>query len=129
MANPHKGETELVIGDDTFIIRFTANAICEAEEALGKTIIQITDDLAGGKISMILVRGLLWAGLRDKHPKIDLRQAGDMIVAAGGMMPVFLVISDAFAKAFPPPGQSAENPIEESAAKASNGAAGIGRAS
>jgi hypothetical protein len=122
MANPHRGEHDFVAGSETYRLRFDANAICEAESALGKSIVDISTEIGDGKVSMTVVRGLLYAGLRASHPKVTLLECGRLIEAAGGMFPVYQLIGKAMADAFPAVGG---NPTMESG-QANGAADGIG---
>ena len=118
MANRHRGESEFVAGEDRYRLRFDINAICEAEDVLGKSIVEISETLADGKVSMTLVRGLLWAGLRGGLPTLTLKEAGDLIEAGGGMFATYEQIGKAMALAFP---ADDANPTMESSPAAADG--------
>lgn len=45
VANPHKGEVEFTVDGQAHTIRFNMNAICTIEEALGKGIGQVMDEI------------------------------------------------------------------------------------
>jgi hypothetical protein len=77
-ANPHKGEVsfELVSGE-AFTLQFTIDAVCTLEELLDKSSMEIFGLLARGRIGVM--RAAMWAGLQAHHPKITLREAGEMI--------------------------------------------------
>lgn len=116
--NPHKGEVTFNAGEATYTLRFSIDAICALEEKLGRGILDIVAEMqswapppAGetaaqakariGRLRMGLVRAMFWAALRDHHPKIDMRQAGELIVPAGGMNEVVGLIGQALVLAFP----------------------------
>jgi hypothetical protein len=96
MANPHRGEKSVTIGDKTFTLVFTTNTICEVEDALDKGILEIQQQF--GRLSVL--RSLLWAGLREKHPEITLKAAGDLLGTAGAKV-LGPVILEAIIAAFP----------------------------
>jgi len=100
MANPHRGQVALAAGDATYTLCFSANALCELEDATGQAVTQITEKFNSGGASMKLVRALVWAGLQDHHPDIDLKGAGRIITDAG-MAPTMEAVGRAFELAFP----------------------------
>lgn len=75
MANAEKGEVDLKIGEKTYTLRFTRNAMAEVEAVFGGRPFNLL--MADGSVSAI--RALLWGGLRKHHPAIDLLQAGDLM--------------------------------------------------
>jgi hypothetical protein len=99
MANPHKGEVLLQAGEDSYKLSFSVNALCELEEAMGLNVTQIGKRLSGD-VALKDVRLLLWAGLLDHHPGIDLRKAGIIMTIATPQV-VGAAIGEAFQKAFP----------------------------
>ncbi len=102
MANPHKGEVELKAGDETYVLRYSIDAICDLEERLGKSFPVLASEMADPtKFSVGLVRNVLHAGLCEKHPDISVKQAGELILSAGGLIAVMEKVSAAFAAAFP----------------------------
>ena len=104
MGNPHKGEIELQAGDAVYTLRFSIDAICSLEAATGKpftaSAVEMTDPKTA---SMTLVRLLFHASLMESHPDVSLKQAGEIIPAAGGMSVVTEKVFEAFALAFPAP--------------------------
>jgi len=116
MANPNRGQVDLEVGSKTYTLSFSINAMCELEDELGEPIAVIAAGLnnpAGVKVS--IVRALVWAALRDHHPDIDLKAAGELVSEAG-LVDVMAAVGKAFANAFPAGGGKA-NPRK--AAKAS----------
>lgn len=104
MGNPHKGDVSFAAAGETYTLRFSVDALCELEEATGKTIVVLASDLGdASKVSMGLLRKVIWAGLRDHHPGVDLKAAGELILAAGGVSAVMAHVGKAFALAFPEP--------------------------
>lgn len=75
MANPLKGEVDLVVGTKTYTLCFPSNRIVEVETLLGQPIAQIAVEFAQSP-SFGVIRTLLWAALREHQGKIDLLGAG-----------------------------------------------------
>jgi hypothetical protein len=102
MANPHKGDIELQAGEQTYTLRYSVDAICELEDRLDKSFpviaMEMTDPV---KRRLSVVREVLRAGLREHHPDISLKEAGELLVAAGGAPLVLAKIDQAFMAAFP----------------------------
>jgi len=102
MANPHKGEVEFRVGEKSFTLRLSADAICNVEEATGKGVLVLLEQLNNrATCSLSLMRLFLWAGLKEKHPDIDVKAAGELIIDAGGIFAVLEIFMLAFARAFP----------------------------
>jgi hypothetical protein len=100
--NPHKGEVELKAGEQTYTLRFSIDAICSLEAMSGKPFAVAAAEMADpAKASMTLVRMLLCAGLQERHPELSLKDAGELIIPAGGMGKVTEKVFEAFALAFP----------------------------
>lgn len=102
MANPHRGEVAFSTEDGaTYTLKFSVDALCALEEAVGKGIVAISIELSDPeKLSMGLLRKVLWAGLRHHHPDVDVKAAGELIVGTGGIEGVIPVISEALEAAF-----------------------------
>ena len=86
--NPLRGESSFQVqpekGDpETFRLRFTWNAAAEFEAAAGKTITETLLHLETELFSARTLRAMLWAGLREFHPKVTLEDAGRLIDRAG----------------------------------------------
>jgi hypothetical protein len=107
MANPLKGEVELVAGDKSYVLKFSVDAICSLEERLDKGFPAIAVDLQQPhKLTISLVRQLLHASLNEAHPEITLKEAGELIIPAGGMVVVLDKVSAAISAAFPAPAEA-----------------------
>lgn len=103
--NPHKGQVALEAKDKCYILRFSIDALCHLEAATGKPFAVTASEMAAepDKVSMTTTRILLHAGLREHHPDLSLKEAGEIILDAGGMAVVTAKIFEAFALAFPQP--------------------------
>lgn len=88
-ANKARGEIPLQVGDKTYILKLTSNAMCELEGMFDLTMDQVMTGLQKGRLTEC--RALLWAMLQEHHPEItDLKMVGTMIDDAGGIV----VVSD-----------------------------------
>lgn len=102
MANPHKGEVLLIAGEEQYTLRFSIDAICGLEAAAGKGLPALLGELSNPEtMSVKLLRQVLHAALAEHHPKLTLKEAGDLVVLAGGFMKVFECVADSIAAAFP----------------------------
>lgn len=102
MANPHKGVVELKAGEATYVLRYSIDAICSLEERLDKGFPAIVGEMSNpSTMRLTAVREVLLAGLQEHHPEITLKQAGELIVTAGGAVVVLGKVNEAFAAAFP----------------------------
>lgn len=99
MANPERGEVDLVIGETTYTIKLGRNALASVEGLLGRGFPEIAATLnADPQISVM--RAILWAGLQRHHPGIDLLQVGDLMDDAGDEL-IGEKIGEALKLAFP----------------------------
>lgn len=107
MSNPHHGAVEFEAQGKRYTLRFSVDAICHLEAATGRTFPAIAVDMGSpGKVSMTLLRQLLHAGLSEHHPELDLKAAGELLIAAGGLVGAMQKIEAAIALAFPAAGAS-----------------------
>lgn len=104
MANVHKGDVTLRAGERSYTLRFSIDALCVLEDACGgKGIVALSAELSDpSTLRLGLLRKVLWAGLRDHHPEIDEKAAGEIIPEAGGLAVVMAAVNTAFELAFPP---------------------------
>lgn len=101
MPNPHKGDVEFKAGKKTYTLCYSIDAICVLEESTGKTLLQLGEEMRDIKsVKMSLVRSIVYAGLIEHHPSITLKEAGELIIAAGGSIKVMEKFSEAMAAAF-----------------------------
>lgn len=109
MANPHRGEVAL----GALTLRFSINAICEAEAASGLNLLSLLGKLDGGDApTMNEARVMLWAGLRDKQPDIDLEAAGDFLQSQG-VAPSMKAVGEALRVAFVKTDDAEEEPARK----------------
>jgi hypothetical protein len=111
MPNINRGDVSFEAEGKSYTLRFSIDALCNLEEAAGKGFAAIAIELTDPeRMSVTLLRKVLWAGLLDHHPDIDLKAAGELIVAAGGAVAVLEQIEKAFAAAFPEKEEGARPP-------------------
>ena len=77
MANPIKGEVVFEASGQTYTVVYSIDAICTLETMLDKPLRQIAQQIDQGRITA--QRAALWAGLHERHPKVTLREAGELI--------------------------------------------------
>lgn len=98
MANDLKGEVAFEAAGKSYILKFSTNAICEAENIMRKPVLAIM-----AEIDWISTRRvLMWAALQPKHPGLELSDAGELMDALGPARSIE-VLTRAFNAAFPPP--------------------------
>lgn len=77
MANPERGQVEIKTDGQTYTLKFSSNAICEAEAASGRPFGDLCNGL--GQADFSAIRVLLWAGLKPAHKDMTLDKAGDIM--------------------------------------------------
>jgi hypothetical protein len=132
VSNPIKGETSFVADGKTFTLKYSSDAGVQLEDALDKGIIEIVAELQSwqknpSKVRLGFIRSMFWAGLRDHHPEVDLKAAGDLMSAAGGLPGAFTLIGAAIAEAFPQAETKDTRPQNRAARR--KAAAGTGKTS
>jgi len=101
MANPHRGQVAITVGDLELTLSFSVNAICELEDALDLPVSKIAEKLNDPEnLRMSLVRTVIWAALQDSHPEIDMQTAGNIATVAGTAK-IMEKVGEAFQIAFP----------------------------
>lgn len=101
MANPHRGEVELLAGDERLVLRFTMNTLCALEEKFGLPIAQVGQMIEKPEdFKVATARTFLWAGLLHANPALTEDEAG-AIEVEGGIPVVMGKVMEAFVKAFP----------------------------
>jgi len=102
MANPNKGEVELKAGDKVYVLRYSIDAICAIEEKLGKNFLRVVAEMQNpATMTVTMMREVLHAGLAEHHPEVTLKEAGELLVAAGGVVGAMKKVNAAFGAAFP----------------------------
>lgn len=87
MANRERDEVDLSVGDQTYTLVLTTNAMCEVEEKMSTPLrrVSFADVLIASKHhSVAATRAIFWACLREHYPQITLDAAGKLMDQAGG---------------------------------------------
>lgn len=98
-------------GGEGWKLAFTTNAMCAYEDETGKDFTSVAGALAGageGRISMRVMRTILWAGLLEYQEGTTMRDAGEVLDACG-MTQVGGAIAAAIRLAFPEAKDSSGN--------------------
>ena len=95
MANAQRGEVALTVGDRDYILRLGTNALCNLEDELGGSVVEIFSGLEKGGVSIKLLRSILYWGLVDQHPDLSRADVGNLIDDVGGVEAVGALITKA----------------------------------
>ena len=103
MANKIRGEVSFESpSGESFTLKYDVNALCELEDMLDMGIPEFAAVFKeSGKIRLKHVRAAFWAGLRHHRPEVSLSQAGNLMMAIGGMAPALNLVGEAFSRTFP----------------------------
>ena len=86
MSATTKGTVTLEVGGKAYTLCLTLNALCELEDLLSTPKEQVTFQQVTAmaeKGSLRHIRAVIWAALRDHHPEMSLRDAGQLIQDIG----------------------------------------------
>lgn len=76
-----EGTASFRIGGTTYRLVYNNDTFVEVETQLGgRSFLSVLKELSGGDPSLGSMRALMWAGLQNQHPDIDLGQCGDWIL-------------------------------------------------
>lgn len=135
MTNLVRGQVDAVLADRTLTFSYSVDAICQLEARFpGIALIEI-----GRRIfkdhTFTFSRAMVWLGLRDHHPEISEKEAGEFL-AAENFVAVSTAVTQAWIACWPIPAdiveeaRAAADPQTPSAkAKRRNKAAGTGQSS
>jgi hypothetical protein len=93
-----RGRVSFTHEDQTYVLAFTVNALCELETELDLPASEIGKKLETS-IPVRLVRQMFWAGLLEHNP-LSLKQTG-ALMSAIGTQAAFSLVVQAFVQAFP----------------------------
>lgn len=120
MANPLKGEVDLVAGETTYTLHLDIGEIVQMEDLLDKGVLEIAAEMQNVSNPRVgFWRVVLWAALRSCHPETSLEDAGEILKKAKLPM-VMAKAGEAMAMAFP----AAEPETKPSPRKASRSGTG-----
>jgi hypothetical protein len=100
VANKQRGEVDLSHDGKTYTLKFSINALCELEDAMGLRFDEIFSALGERSMSMNELRSMLWGALRDNHPDIEKKVVGEIIEGMGVVKAISLV-HEVITSAFP----------------------------
>ncbi len=70
MANPERGEVDLVAGESVYTLALTMNGICELEARTGKTYGELVQAISyGARLNMTVLQEMFWQSLKRYHDK------------------------------------------------------------
>jgi hypothetical protein len=136
MANPQRGEIDIVVNGRTLTLAMDLNAMCELQAALRPSdpeSVELDDVMQKvSRMNPIYLRAFLWATLRRHHRDITLAAVSDLVVDAGGIQAFFDKIPQLLS--YTQPDARDQGAVQEAAAnghppQAAAAAAGIGRRS
>lgn len=107
MQNQLRGCAEFTVSGKRFDVVFNWNSAVEFEEQVGKPISAAIDEILAGRLVAKDLRALLWAGLRERHPEIGIREVGTLLDVMG-KREAQRVIGDGVRYFFPELAQPAE---------------------
>lgn len=86
MANRERGEMGLVCEGQSYTLRLTVEACCEAQDRTGLTFDDLCQQVNRGRVKEL--RWLLWAALQDRHASafVTPDAAGSLMDALGGVL-------------------------------------------
>jgi hypothetical protein len=80
-ANPELGEYPLELSDETYVLAFEIDVLCALEARMGMSVNAMGREMQGDP-RLSLLRAMLCAGLRTRHPKISEGEAGQVLKKA-----------------------------------------------
>jgi len=111
MAHPLKKASEIVIGKSTYRLVFDFDAIAEAEEITGKSLIAGMADINIQRPKINEVRALLFASAKAEHPQLTYEYA-KTLVSQKNFFDVWLKVLEAWSNASAEPDESEEGASE-----------------
>jgi len=111
MTNKVRGKIDFEVDGTSYSLHFTANGMCELEEAAGCNAMAFLKRLeasAAENLSFGDVRLLFWAGLQEHHPEMSVRDAGALMTAMGGIAKAMELTGQAVADSMPKPDEGGE---------------------
>jgi hypothetical protein len=112
IANKYKGEIKQRLGDKERVFRLTFDSIVNIESRTGKSIMDITNEIALNKYSMkdivvVLHEGLISSGIKLTQPAV-----GDMIMQTG-LVKSSLIAANILTTIFTGESEDEDSPLEQ----------------
>lgn len=82
VANPLRGEVEFVLGDETFILRPTFEALVRVEQKLGG-LFSIVDRATNGQVTLDDIVTVIWSCAQAGGSPLDREAIGQLIAENG----------------------------------------------
>ena len=116
MANEQRGEVELRLGDETYTLRPTFEALCAIEGRLGAGVLEIAERMAARRIGLREVAAIVFETAKAGGHKVTESEIGAGILEAG-LFAVILPVVELFSRALagPAEGNAPAPPIEPNA--------------
>ena len=111
MTNKVRGKVDFEVDGTSYSLHFTANGMCELEDAAGcnaMAFLKRLESSAADNLSFGDVRLLFWAGLQEHHPEMSVRDAGALITEMGGIATALDLTGQAVADSMPKPDKGGE---------------------
>ncbi len=83
MANEQRGEIELKLGDETYTLRPTFEALCAIEGRLGAGVLEIAERMAARRIGFREVAAIIFETAKAGGHKLDEAKVGEAILEVG----------------------------------------------
>ncbi len=116
MANEQRGEIELKLGDESYTLRPTFEALCAIEGRLGAGVLEIAERMAARRIGFREVAAIVFETAKAGGHKLDETEVGEAILEAG-LFAVIVLVVELFSRALSGPtvGNAPAPPIEPNA--------------
>lgn len=119
MANPLKGEVDLVVGEATYTLHLDIEEIVQMENMLDMRVLEIANEMQQTRNPRLgFWRVALWAAMRSIHPETSLEDASGIIKTVKLPM-VMTKVSEAMTASFPKAEPDAKPGAKPSPRKAS----------
>lgn len=96
--NPLRGEASVEIAGETYRLVFDVSAFIFAQQATGKSVMEMVGAFGESPDDLIILRMLFWAGLQ-RHHSFTVSEVEDLLSDAG-LAKARAVVSEALAAAF-----------------------------
>lgn len=104
MTNPHRSEIEVTLGEDTYVIRPTFEAIAEIEAALNMGLLPLIRRIAAQEYSETMIGRVLDIAIRRSNPGHKFRDLPKRVFESGGSIKFAPIVLRYLGNAFPEDG-------------------------
>jgi hypothetical protein len=101
-SNPRKGEVEFTLGEKSYTLLFSINALCVLEERMGGgSFVELANAMRDpDKVGLSTLRTLFWSGLYERHEELTEKEAGQLMHDLG-LVEASNLVMKAFTLSFP----------------------------